>query len=124
MVVDKRATRAIKVCINKLFKNKNSLNLRIAETISEYSHSSILRRGSVFQYDNSAFYMVNKVKSPFWVSITSIPPVRLIMAPWGSLALVPSWRKASAFHVKKVFDPFGMPYLKKRDKKIYLKKPL
>ena len=124
MVVDLRATRAIKVCINKIFKNKNSLNLRVAELISEYSHASVLKRGAVFQYQNSAFYIVNRVKSPFWVSITSIPPVRIVMAPWGSLALVPSWKKASPFHMKKVFDPFGTPYLKKRRKKIYFKKPL
>ena len=124
MVVDTRATRAIKVCINKIFKNKNSLNLRIAQIISQYSHASILKRGCVFQYQNSAFYIVNTVKSPFWVSITSIPPVRIVMAPWGSLALVPSWKKASPFHMKRVFDAFGTPYLKRRDKKIYFKKPL
>ena len=124
MVIDTRATRAIKVCINKIFQNKNSVNLRIAKLISEYSHASVIKRGSVFQYASSSFYMVNKVKSPFWVSITSIPPVRIIMAPWGSLALVPSWKKASPFHMKKVFDPFKRPYLKKRGKRIYLKKPL
>lgn len=124
MTVDSRATRAIKVSLNKRLSNKNSVNLMIAELISDFSHASILKKGSIFQYANSNFYIVNKVKSPFFVSITRIPSVHLIMTTWG-IVYSPNWSLASSFYWKKVFDPFcSRPYLKQRNRRIYFKKPL
>ncbi len=124
MTLDSRATMAIKVSINKIFRNKNSVNLMIAKMIAEFSHATILKRGSIFQYANSGFYVVNSVKSPFFVSITRVPPMQLLMTTWG-IVYSPNWGKASPFYWKKVFDPFcHRPYLKQRDRRIYFKKPL
>ncbi len=125
MTIDSRATRAIKVSMNKRFRNKNSVNLMIAKIISQFSHASILERGSIFQYANSGFYVVNHIKSPFFVSITRVPPLELMMTRWGAIVYSPNWSKASRFYWKKVFDPFcPRPYLKQRDRRIYFKKPL
>ena len=123
MHVDNRATNAIKICINRILKNKNCVNTTVAELISSFSHASILKHGSVFQSINSNFYMVSKVKSPFWVEITHMPPIRLVIAHWG-VVYQPCWTRASGFGIKKVFDPFGKPYLKKRGRKYRYKKPL
>ena len=124
MKVDVRATNTIKICINKILKNKDSVNLDIAKTISLFSHSTVIKYGSVFQTRSSNFFIVNNVKSPFWVEIVWIPPVIFHIGTWGRYIYTPHWAQASRFHNKKVFDPFGHPFLKKRGKKYYFKKPL
>lgn len=124
MKVDKRATNSIKICINKLFKNKDSLNLDIAKCISSFSHATVIKYGSVFKTRSANFYIVNKVSSPFWVEIVWLPPVSFHSAGWGHFIMIPQWAKASCFHKKRVFDPFGTPYLKKRGTKYFFKKGL
>ena len=124
MNVDCRATNSIKICVNKIFGNKNSVNLDIAKTICSFSHSSIVRYGSVFQSYAYNFFIVNLVKSPFWVEITHLPPVSIALTDFGRFVMIPQWAKASSFHKKKVFDPFGRPYLKKRGRKYWLKAAL
>lgn len=125
MKVDVRATNAIKIIINRTLKNKDSVNLDIAKCISSFSHSTILKYGSVFENIGSNFFIVNKINSPFWVEITHIPPVRLLLGQWGGYILGPHWRYASTFHRKKVFNPFSNhPYLKKRGKRYWFKYPL
>ena len=113
--VDNRATNAIKICINRIQKNKKSVNLDISKCISSFSHSTILKYGGVFQNYNYNFFIVNKITSPFWVEITHIPPYLLTAgAGFTHFVYIPQWARASGFHKKKVFDPFGKPYLKKR----------
>ena len=124
MNVDSRATNAIKICVNRIFKNKKSVNLDIAKTICSFSHASRVKYGSVFQSYSYNFFIVNKIKSPFWVEITHIPPVSITLTDFGRYIMIPQWSRASCFHKKKVFDPFGHPYLKKRGIKYWLKHEL
>ena len=121
--VDNRATNAIKICINRIQKNKKSVNLDIAKCISSFSHSTILKYGAVFQNYNYNFFIVNKIDSPFWVEITHVPPFLLqTQIGFSHFVYIPQWGRASVFHKKKVFDPFGKPYLKKRGIKYWFQK--
>ncbi len=124
MHVDHRAVLAIKVCMNKIIGNKNSIHLLISRMISEYSHATVLKQGSIFQTDGNLIYIVARVKSPFFVSITRVPMIRLMASLWEVLC-VPDWGKASRFYIKKVFDPFSFhPYFKQRHRRVYLKRNL
>ena len=123
MSVDIRATTAIKISLNKILKNKNSENLCIAKTISEFSHKTPLEWGSRFESKTCHFYIVNRLYSPFWAQVTFIPPVSSffydVTQPWG-LWYRPNWPKASSFHKKKIFKPFSSrPYIKKRNTKFF-----
>ena len=117
--VDKRATNAIKICINRCLKIKSSVHLDIAHLISLYSHASVLQWGSVFEDQKCNFLIVQNINSPFWVRITHIPPIPYLLTSWGHIC-TPDWIRASDFHIKKVFDPFGSPYLKRRGHKYKL----
>lgn len=123
-MTDRRAVQQIKICMNKLTNNKNSVNKRIAELIASYSHASVLEYGSVFEcWPNLHYYIVNKTESPFFVQVTHLPArvdwVDLFAGIWYS----PNFARASRFHRKKVFRPFSRyPYIKKRKKRYMLKK--
>ena len=123
MKVDVRATNTIKICINKVLKNKDSVNLDIAKCVSSFSHATKITEGSVFTNSGRNFYVVNKILSPFWVQIVLFPPITFHVGTWGVVA-TPHWSRGSRFHKKKVFDPFGFPYLKKRGRVYHFKKPL
>ena len=121
-VVDKRATNAIKICINSYFKNKSSLHLDIARLIAMFSHASVLQWGSVFEDRKCNFLIVAKLKSPFFAKVTYVPPHHIIPMTLGNF-YSPDWKRASDFHIKKVFDPFGSrPYLKRRGCRFFLQR--
>ncbi len=124
MSVDKRATRAIKISLNKRFKNKSSANLELAKIISEFSHKSVLEVGSRFESENCYFYILGKCLSPFWAKVTLMPPrASLFYTPEFPYRMwyQPDWTRASSFHKKKIFNPFSdRPYIKNRTHKFFL----
>jgi len=124
MSIDKRATKAIKVALNKSFCNKNSENLVIARLISEFSHKTVLEVGSRFESHNCYFYIIGKCLSPFWVRVTLLPPRSSMFFtpdfPFQSMWYQPDWKRASRFHKKKIFNPFSArPYIKSRNRVFY-----
>ena len=126
MTVDQRAVLAIKVHLNKSFKNRNSENLCIANVIAGFSHRSPLRCGSRFESDNCYFYIVKKAYSPYWAQVTYILPTTSLFYDINHPFVVwyrPNWPKASSFHKKKIFSPFCDPYIKKRNTKFYFQDP-
>ena len=132
MSTDKRATLQIRIAINRVLKNKNSINTTIAKLISQFSHRSVLRIASKFEsVYPSEYYIISKVHSPFWATTVNMPS-RVVFnqnealrgTNFGTLSFAPDWNKASCFHKKKIFDPFGHPYIKKRHRKFHLTRPL
>ena len=126
MSVDKRATQAIKISLNKHLENKNSENLQLAKLISEFSHKTILDVGARFESEDCFFYVVGKCYSPFWVNVTYVPPKSSIFYtaeyPF-SLWYHPDWQRASRFHKKRIFKPFSnRPFIKNRNRKFFFQK--
>ena len=121
-VVDKRATKVIKACINKYFGKKHSIHLDIAKVISTFSHASVLQWGSVFEDNKCNFVIVERVKSPFYARVTFVPPFHIMPMMLGRF-YAPDWSRASDFHVKKIFRPFSSrPYIKRRGAKYMMQK--
>jgi hypothetical protein len=126
MIADTRAVLQIKIYLNKISKNKNSINKHVAEIIGEYSHGTVLEYGSVFEcWPGMNYFLINKLFSPFWIEVTHVPPrvdwIDMFHGVWYS----PDFNRASGFHRKKVFRPFSKyPYIKKRKKRYMLKTPI
>ena len=108
-VTDERATLQIRIAINKILKNKNSINTAIANLISHFSHRTVLRIASKFECPYpSEYYIVSKVHSPFWATTVNMPS-RVVFSQsetmrgtnFGSLRFAPDWSRASDFHKKK-----------------------
>ena len=116
MSIDLRATKAIKVCMNKLFGSKNACHLDIAAMITDFSHRSNLKREDRFESSNNNFFVITKVLSPYFVSVLHIPPVRYMFTPTWQYMYCPNYKKMRSGIIKRVFDPFGEPYLKHRGK--------
>ena len=121
-VTDKRVIKKIKACLNTVFENKSAQHADIAKCIAQYSHSSRVRYGTVFESRHQWFYIVQKVLSPFFARVTLIPPIRRFhFTEHLFYSTVPDWRNASEFHVKRIFDPFSRtPYLKCRGKTFFI----
>ena len=122
-VLDTRAVLQVKSCINKILRNKNSINKLIAKTIVEFSHTSVLRKGSILEcWPRMNFYMVSNLLSPFWVEVRHMPPrVDWIDVQQG-LWYTPNFALAGPRHRKKIFEPFSNhPYIKKRTKHYMLR---
>ena len=131
IVCDKRATQQVKIFINKLLKNKDSGNKTIAEIITEFSHSTVIRMGSMFEKNGPpAYYVIGKIYSPFWVravylpsTVQWIPNPVILSTLMGHLTFIPDWNRATGFETKKIFSPFDRPYIKKRKKRYYFRAP-
>ena len=121
-VIDKRATNAIKICINRLFKSKSAVHLQIAQLVSKFSHASIIQWGSIFEDRRCNFIIVQHMKSPFFARVTYVPPLHVLPMRIGRW-YAPDWKRASNFHVKKVYEPFSSnPYVMRRGKQFCLQK--
>ncbi len=127
-VTDKRATLQIRIAINKILGNKNSINTRVAEIISNYSHGSFVKHASYFTCRSPvSYYVVNKMHSPFWATTVHLP-ARLAISQLpqhhgsniGELYFTPDWSAAIGFSRKRIFQPFTKPYIKKRQTRFYL----
>ncbi len=127
-VTDKRATLQIRIAINKILGNKNSVNTAIAKLISHFSHKTVLRIASKFECSfPSEYYVLSQVHSPFWATVVNMPSRVVFLQDeplrgtnFGSLRFAPDWARASNFHKKRIFDPYGKPFIKKRHRKFYL----
>ena len=130
LITDKRATLQLRIVLNKWSGNKNSINTTLAELITQFSHSTAVAKGCMFQCTNPLrYYCVNKVHSPFWVTAVPIPSRVAFYqthamqgTDFGRLHFVPDWLNAGYFQKKRLFDPFAVPFIKCRNKKYYLKK--
>jgi len=133
MIVDKRATLQVRIFMNKLFGNKNSVNKSLAKLITSYSHSTVVQYGTVFQRTKGTpeYYVIQKCHSPFWVTTAWMPSsIEYAVHPYweryrsfGNLCFVPDWHRATQFEKKKIFDPYGLPYIKKRNARFYFQVP-
>ena len=129
-VIDKRATLQVRIMLNKWTENKNSINTQLAELITQYSHSTIVTKGHMFQCNNPLrYYCVQKVYSPFWVNAVPIPSRvgfyqtnAMQGTDFGRLHFVPDWLNVGYYQKKRLFDPFSVPFIKCRNKKYYLRK--
>ena len=126
VVTDKRVVLQIKILLNKITNSKNSVNKILAKIIADYSHSTVLENGSLFEsWPGMHYYIIKKTVSPFWVEVCHLPArvdwVDIFQGIWYS----PDFERASHLHRKKVFLPFSKyPYLKKRNRKYILKTPV
>ena len=129
MIVDKRATLQVRIAINRILKNKNSINTVLAKLITEFSHSTIVEKAFIFQACvPPRFYCIQKVHSPFWCTAVPMPSrisfyqsLDLVGTNFGRLHFIPDWIRAGNFGKKRLFDPFHHPYIKCRNKKFFLK---
>ena len=131
-ITDKRATLQIRICINKILGNKNSINTRVAEMISKFSHGSPVKDASYFTCRGPvSYYVVKKLHSPFLATTVHLP-ARLAIAQLeqhhgtniGHLYYSPDWTAATGFSRKRIFQPFSNPFIKQRHKRFYLSAPV
>ena len=130
IVTDRRATQQILICMNRVLQNKNSVNKLLAEVISVFSHGSIIKRGSKFEASfPSEYFIVNKLHSPFWTTTVNLPSRvaffqddTLIGTNFGTLRFTPDWSRPSRMLKKRIFDPYGNPFIKKRKRKFFLQR--
>ena len=129
MIVDKRATLQVRIFMNKLFGNKNSVNKSLAALITSFSHSTVVQYGTVFQRTKGTpeYYVIQKCHSPFWVTTVWMPSkVQIAVHPFfplRNICFVPDWHRSGHFQKKKIFDPYGLPYIKKRNARFYFQVP-
>ena len=129
-VYDKRATLQVRIAMNKILGNKNSINTEISKLITVFSHSTIIEKAFMFQSCfPPKYFCVAKVHSPFWVTCLQMPSRVAVYqsfntygTDFGRLHWVPDWRQCGLYEKKRLFDPFSMPYIKCRNRKFFLKK--
>ena len=64
---DNRYARTLKQCLNKIFKNKLSINKELGELISQFSHRTSIKPGQYLLSKNLTFFIVKQVLSNHWV---------------------------------------------------------
>jgi len=131
-----RYSLAIKQSVNKLFDNKNSENLHIGSVISDFSHNVFFGSGDLLQSKKLLFFRITKVLSPHYVQGYFCLP-RIIHdterkfrhldyffsdVRRNPVMYEPDPYRSSLKYKKKVFDPFGSPYIKKRSQLFFLKR--
>jgi hypothetical protein len=129
MIYDKRASLQIRIAINRILGNKNSFNTMIAHIISEFSHSTIIQKASMFQSGCPPQYLcVAQVHSPFWVTCLPMPgridfyqTEATANTNFGHLHWTPDWLRTGLYKKKRLFDPFGEPFIKCRNHHFLLK---
>ena len=117
-----RYERAIKQSLNKVFDNKSSVHMIIAELIASYSHKSVVRPGSYLLCPTYHFFVVSDVLSQHWVKGFFCPPridfTRTIFG--GSHYYEPDIDQRTAIQKKRVFTPFSTPCVRIRQRKFHL----
>ena len=129
MIYDKRASLQIRIAMNKIVGNKNSINTQIANMICEFSHSTLVKKARMFQFGSPPRYLcVAKVHSPFWVTCLSMPSrvafyqtAQTVNTNFGHLHWVPDWLRCGIYRKKRLFDPFGTPFIKCRSQQYFIK---
>ena len=67
-----RYKRAVKQSLNKYFANTSKVNVHLAGIITQYSHSSVIQKGSCFVMENM-FFVVDQLLSPHWLVGDLVP---------------------------------------------------
>ena len=128
MVFDKRAALQIRIALNRIVGNKNSINTEISNLICEYSHSTIVKKGFMFEHGSPPKYLcVARIHSPFWVTCLTMPSrvafyqtALTVGTNFGHLHWRPDWMHCGAYRRKRLFDPYGKPFIKCRNRRYHL----
>ena len=108
--------RAIKQGLNKLFDNKSSVNLHLAGVIAEYSHKSVIHKGTLFVSEHyHGFFYVSKVLSQNWVEGYFCTPKMEL-----SGNIVPNTFRRTEVKRKRLFEPFEKTHVRCRDSCFHL----
>lgn len=113
-----RYKRAIKIGLNAYFNNKQAINKELAHLIADYSHKTLIKKGSVFA-SNYAYFIVDEVHSQHWVSGYFCPP-KMILLTQEQYVFPPDISKKSRTMKKKMFDPYGTLHIRQRKKTFIL----
>ena len=111
-------TRAIKQSLNNLFQTKSSVHFNIAKLIADFSHKSVVVRGSYMLNSGYEFFIVNEMLSPHWCKGFFCPPrqefaEQLIMYH-------PDIRRRTQLFRKRIFDPFNNASIRNRARRFFL----
>ena len=63
---DNRHCRAVKISLNKIYRNTSSFNRQLAKIITDYSHTSRLTGGAYMVSGSLRFFVVQKLLSNHW----------------------------------------------------------
>ena len=122
-----RYERAIKQSLNKVFDNKSSVHMIIAELIASYSHKSVVRPGSYLLCPTYHFFVVSDVLSQHWVKGFFCPPrIDFTRTIFGGTRhyYEPDINQRTAIQKKRVFFPFTEPCVRIRQRKFHLESKL
>ena len=129
ITVDKRATLQLRIWLNKFLGNKCSVNTQLAQTITEYSHATCVKKSAMFtNVVPSHFLCVTEVQSPFWCKVVQMEARMAINnfrsdLGFGRIFYEPDWSHVSKSFRKRIFEPYGQrPFIKNRDTRYYLVK--
>ena len=115
-----RYQRAIKQSINKMFNNKSSVNIILAELIAEYSHKITIRPGCYLFGPRREFFIIKNVISQHWVTGFFCPPrVEFVV---DVVLYHPDLRRKTRIQKKRLFDPFKNAMVRSRSKQFHLHK--
>lgn len=111
-----RYVRAIKQSLNKRFDNKSVLNLHIAEIIAQFSHTTKIKKGTLFVSEHfHGFFYVNEVLSQNWVKGYFCTP-RMDLTN----DIVPNTFRRTEIKRKKLFQPFALTHVRCRHAAFHL----
>ena len=116
---DNRHSRAVKVCLNKVFGNTSSLNKELARVITEYSHTSRLCGGSYMVSASLKFFVVQKLLSNHWC-LGWFCNSRIAVVG-RAVKYVPNFHSRGKVERKRINNPFSMyPNVSIRKQNYYL----
>lgn len=113
-----RYQRAIRQSINKLHKNKASINSIIATIISKYSHGAEIKAGYFLCGPHREFFIVHEVLSPHWVTGFFCPPRLQILSDY--ISYCPDLRRKTRIRKKRLYHPFADFCVRERSKQFHL----
>ena len=121
-----RYERAIKQSLNKVFDNKSSVHIIIAELIASYSHKSVVRPGSYLLCQTYHFFIVSDVLSQHWGKGFFCPPrIDFTRTVFGLQQYYePDIDQRSGIQKKRIFSPFSEPCVRIRRRKFLLESKL
>ena len=114
MLTGCRYTRAIKQSLNKAFNNKSSLNFSIAGIIAEFSHKSLVTKGSKLK-SSYGFFIVTKILSQNWCKGFFCPP-RMVLPN----IILPNFSIRTQIQKKRLFDHFANTNVRWRYRSFHL----
>ena len=116
---DNRHRRAVKVCLNKIFRNSSSLNSEISKIITGYSHTSKLTNGSYLVSSDLRFFVVQKLLSNHWC-LGWFTDYKIAFFG-GTVKYVPNLMRLGKIQRKRINFPFSKyPSVSIRKKNFYL----